>query len=1014
MAEWLSACIKKQPKVGDALRDLTHKVRDYRDAAKPSSCTGSTGGFWRAELALFRPGWKLFVGISIVCGIASVIFSLFVPNYVADKWADLALAVTVPIFVLGISLVAVARSMSESGRFAVEYLNESCRMEWFCCLTFMAVLTGVIGRFLCTVEWVPNFVTVGLCAASLGAAVDCLAMLAFVVCETIRCSMPSESIRVVSQYAGRKLCYGYLKEAYITLFRSQYRLYLEKWCVGRAIHPPSQYYLHSGKGNNNCVIELDGCKSGQNMYKDYDLERLAGLDKYLKDNDAELYLSSPDYESEKRVLGILSSENIRQNERLKRIISKRGGESIRWRKLKLVEEDEDFWESQQSALDAAIDKAVERVDPIQVKAYLDAVNVPLSVMRQVRKKHKVLRDAYGEYIRRGYDFVRLYLRALREILERHKSKPRRHGYRILGLERVVRNSVWGETKKILRDMDYHTMGLFTWLVPQMYRVVQETQDEANPLREIRAQFGGFYKSADGWLDDSKSGDTENVDKMRLVLHEGLTKWLLIAIEKKDGELIEQLCDAARVIVFGHEGINFNHRKAVLQHFVLAGHLIRLTKSGQVNATAIERLFCEDCLLEMSLNFNDLVGFYLDSSLPLERLDSYLNIFYSPNITWTNLLTGSSSSSGFGMSGSSEMSRTFVFLAAHALKSCDQPPEAVADMSGRITEEDIKCVEDVFKAELSYFFGKIRDWIKKCDDLDDEEETKEIAKAKLNEEKKEEHKRKFWEGYLKSIPVVSLCLKNGNYKIDNTALIKWRYILPKIALIDWKYSVTGSEGNEFGRLCGRDMQTKLLFEISEKYDEETELKGGLSDVFSKAVGWLKEKGCNGDNGIVIAFSKRSPDIVLHSDDNYVPSWKEDVRLQGFDGFYDGFPIVWVRDRKKKSEEEGKRKVNKPRHERVVAVDLRGWTGISVREDVVKERKFGELDVWMWKDEEIQQAVESGKLNKKDVDKAKCNCPVDVTFYWQFSSDELPRGRIFILEKGDVGEIRSTNPSTLLRT
>ena len=108
------------------------------------------------------------------------------------------------------------------------------------------------------------------------------------------------------------------------------------------------------------------------------------------------------------------------------------------------------------------------------------------------------------------------------------------------------------------------------------------------------------------------------------------------------------------------------------------------------------------------------------------------------------------------------------------------------------------------------------------------------------------------------------------------------------------------------------------------------------------------------------------------------------------------------KKKENEKEGERKANEPRHERVVAVDFRGWTGISVREDVVKERKFGELDIRTWKKEEIQGAIDSGKLDEKDVDKAKRNCPVDVSFYWQFSGDELPRGRIFILEKDDVEE------------
>ena len=90
-------------------------------------------------------------------------------------------------------------------------------------------------------------------------------MLAFVVRETIRCSAPSESIKVVSQYAARKLSYAYLKEAYVRLFNTQAREYLEKWCAGRAIHPPSQYYgyyfrsgLYSGKGGNDAEIELAG------------------------------------------------------------------------------------------------------------------------------------------------------------------------------------------------------------------------------------------------------------------------------------------------------------------------------------------------------------------------------------------------------------------------------------------------------------------------------------------------------------------------------------------------------------------------------------------------------------------------------------------------------------------------------------------------------------------------------------------------------------------------------------
>ena len=170
MAEWLSACIKKQPKVGDALRDLTKKIHAYEDAAKPSSCRKERGEFLCAELELFRPGWKHFTIIIVMSGITGVVFSLVKTNYYeVGVWGDLALTVTVPVFVLGVSIVMLARSMSESGRFAVEYLNKSCRMAWFCCLTLMAVLAAFIGRFLSMVGWFPTIAKVGLCAASLGA-----------------------------------------------------------------------------------------------------------------------------------------------------------------------------------------------------------------------------------------------------------------------------------------------------------------------------------------------------------------------------------------------------------------------------------------------------------------------------------------------------------------------------------------------------------------------------------------------------------------------------------------------------------------------------------------------------------------------------------------------------------------------------------------------------------------------------------------------------------------------------
>ena len=162
-------------------------------------------------------------------------------------------------------------------------------------------------------------------------------------------------------------------------------------------------------------------------------------------------MSSPEYEGERKVVGILSCKNVKQNKRLQSVVSKKIRKAIRWQQYKFSERDEEFWDSQESKLNEAVKRAIDRADTIQVKAYLDAVNVPLSVLRRVRKKHKVIRDAYGEHVRRGYQFLNLYLRALREIFVMKESD---HVYK---LARVIRNSVWEETNNILREMDYHSM-----------------------------------------------------------------------------------------------------------------------------------------------------------------------------------------------------------------------------------------------------------------------------------------------------------------------------------------------------------------------------------------------------------------------------------------------------------------------------------------------------------------------------------------------------------------------------
>lgn len=1009
---WLSSVVRRDAKVNEALTELLQLIRLYEDAAKPSCCRESASRLPSAALDCFRPGWKLFAIVSFVCGVAGVLSSSLVLKTDAVVWVDLAITVTVPVFVLGVSVVTLARSMSESGRFAVEYLNESCRMDMFCWLTLVAVLIALVARFLITLTSLPAAVAVGLCAAALGAAVDCLAMLAFVVRETIRCSLPVESVRVVSQYAARRLCQGYLKEAYIRLSMSLHKDFLEKWCTENcgAIHPPSQYYGHyfrshhgEGDAKSDCEIKLEGSGSGTRLYKDFCLERLTELDRYLKENGADLYLSSHEYESENGVLGTLSSAKAPPNDEMKAAVQGLGKQAVRLRRLQFEEESDDFWDSQQNALNEAIERAVSKADPIQVRAYLDAVNKPLTVLGQTRR-HKVVRDAYGEHIRRGYDFLRLYLAALHEILAIGEHQPKHRTGNAFALGRVLLKSVLDETQKLCEAVDYHTMKLFTWLVEAMYKTIHDAEDKAGPLRGMRARFGGFYTFVGGQLEHSKSADAEAIEEMRLALHEGLTKWLLVAIEERDDELVEQLCDTDRGIVFGRKGIAFDQRELTAQHFVLAGHLMRLAEAGDVKAQAVERLFCKAYSHGSDVDFDDLVTFYLGQPFPPpQTLGAYLDLFYMPKRKHEDLLTGGSRSSGCGMTGVREMALAFVYLAAFTLADSPHTPDPIAkDLSHRISDDAMNAVRKLFNDPgLNCGLKALKAWRDRGTELENKAEAKEIAEAKFDPEKVEQWSREFWEAYSRSSPVLSMCLKNGNYEIDDASGTKRQCDLPKIAVIDWRYPIAGADGNDYGRPLGQSIEEELLNTIAEKAHTPAQVEGGLSEAVATAVGWLAQKGCSSDAGIVIVKGMHSPTTELSRDERFLPSWREDVRSKGFDGFYDGFPVVWLR----KKDEEDDNAENSPESARdqVIAVDLSEWKGIKVRECVVAERKFGDIEIRTWTEKEINKALESDKLKQEDVDKAKGNCPVEVSLFWQFSTDDLPPARVF--EFGSAGEKES---------
>ena len=226
-------------------------------------------------------------------------------------------------------------------------------------------------------------------------------MLAFVIRQTMLCLMPRESVKVVSQYAARRLCHGFLKELHVTLVTSQEKQHLERWCLerGKAIHPPSQYFghrlsLHTGEDGEGKTtrIELTARRGLRSSCKDFHLAKLAKLDEYLQNNGAELYLSPSAFESERGVVGNLCGKEAAPSAAVTDKVRRLANQAVKLRKRAFEPEEDDFWDAQQSALTEAIDRVIAKTEPGQLRAYLDAVNTPLRVLRQVRFPHGCARS----------------------------------------------------------------------------------------------------------------------------------------------------------------------------------------------------------------------------------------------------------------------------------------------------------------------------------------------------------------------------------------------------------------------------------------------------------------------------------------------------------------------------------------------------------------------------------------------------------------------------------------------
>jgi len=114
---WISKKINRDPEVKKTLKEISKLIKSYSDATnirKQKFFLIDFGRFFKPRVITY------FTIISVVLIIeALLVLSGHIELPTLNIWIKLSLDISLPIFVLGIPLSAVAKSLSESSRFVM-------------------------------------------------------------------------------------------------------------------------------------------------------------------------------------------------------------------------------------------------------------------------------------------------------------------------------------------------------------------------------------------------------------------------------------------------------------------------------------------------------------------------------------------------------------------------------------------------------------------------------------------------------------------------------------------------------------------------------------------------------------------------------------------------------------------------------------------------------------------------------------------------------------------------------
>ena len=849
----------------------------------------------------FRPRtFAYFITVLIAMAIeASLFYIVKFELSFFQKLVESSMLISVQILVVGISLSTVVKSLDKESRFATEYLKDTCQIIKFACLTFLTVLNGYFCSLLFK-NTVNEIVCIILSSFAIGGTIWCLWSLVYIIVETTKCMYPEFSTKAASTYAARKLIHVFMKKTYLAVWMRKHSELLEAEIKPlENIRPPHEYFTiyHDESKKSKHVISLPKEADFHLGYRNYNLNKFKKIDKLLKDKNAKLYLTP--HPMNNKESGVVYCDG--NCDELLESIKKET--FCKFKKDRHIEAENEFWDDHYLKLYQSLFKTVNAEDVAQFKEYLNSIESIFNAIRNIRKDRLVRKSSEPDYEKNRY--LLLYSKSIEWLLEADIAEE----VFSLFIEELS-NSIQKQAESEIKNGDWYVLNVFKWILPKVYKLFEKHKNSS--LWKERARIGRFYYYAGNMLSGYSSGIEEN-DKLQiqLTLHIGMIHWLLTAIENKDNELIDDICETAKKLLLPDEIMKFVPTELVAQHFILCGKLLNsfIAETPDISIEAFKSLlFDKYNRTEQNVIFSELIKFYIESRKNNPR--DYLREFEHTDWKMRPLGGGGMGTPHYVFDGG-DIDYTFIYLAL--LSISENEKVMPIEFWPYNIKEKITKFEKIAKALETYPFQTQRKlfekWMDDCGELYKQQEEQRIAEAELNQDKVLKYTDSFWSRYRESNTFFKFCLKNGYYTIDEVASIKLEYTFLKDVFIDGSSNASGTtDGSEISRKNDRMLVRGMVESAQEGKEEAKDIESALNF----ACQWLMGKDTTKTDGIIVYCGKTYIDGKMYENKDYIPSWKNEEE-KCFRGYYKNYPILKIR-----SEDA----------EKCVALNLKGWKGIDL--------------------------------------------------------------------------------------